>query len=92
VCGGSWPGESVWPEETPAVPVGGASSRDLTERELAVLRELALGRKYEEIAEDLGITANTVKYHIKNLLQKTGYRNTLQLVVDVVDKKLILPK
>jgi DNA-binding NarL/FixJ family response regulator len=40
----------------------------------------------------LGITANTVKYHIKNLLQKTGYRSTLQLVVDVVDKKLILPK
>jgi hypothetical protein len=32
-----------------------------------------------------------VKYHIKNLLQKTGCRSTLQLVVDVVDKKLILP-
>jgi DNA-binding NarL/FixJ family response regulator len=92
VCGRVMAGEAVWPEETPAVPVGGAASRDLTERELAVLRELALGRKYEEIASDLGITANTVKYHIKNLLQKTGYRNTLQLVVDVVDKKLILPK
>ena len=72
--------------------MGSAVSRDLTERELAVLRELALGHKYDEIAENLGITSNTVKYHIKNLLQKTGYRSTLQLVVDVVDKKLILPK
>jgi DNA-binding NarL/FixJ family response regulator len=92
VCGRVMAGQSVWPEETPVITVGSAVSRDLTERELAVLRELALGHKYEEIAENLGITSNTVKYHIKNLLQKTGYRSTLQLVVDVVDKKLILPK
>ena len=49
-------------------------------------------RKYEEIAADLGITPNTVKYHIKNILQKTGYQNTLQLVAEVVEKRLILPK
>ena len=85
-------GEAVWPEATPPVAVGSVSSRELTDRELAVLRQLALGRKYEEIAENLGISANTVKYHIRNLLQKTGYRSTLQLVVDVVDKKLILPR
>jgi DNA-binding NarL/FixJ family response regulator len=43
VCGRVMRGEAVWPEETPAVPIGGASSRDLTERELAVLRELPWG-------------------------------------------------
>ena len=85
-------GESVYPSETPSVNVGNAASRELTERELAVLRQLALGYKYEEIAENLGVSANTVKYHIKNLLTKTGYRSTLQLVVDVVGKRLILPK
>lgn len=31
-------------------------------------------------------------YHIKNILQKTGYQNTLQLVAEVVEKRLILPK
>ena len=41
---------------------------------------------------DLDITPNTVKYHIKNILQKTGYQNTLQLVAEVVEKRLILPK
>lgn len=92
VCARVISGQKVWPEETPAISIGSADSRDLTERELVVLRELAMGRRYEEIAEDLGITANTVKYHTKNLLQKTGYRSALQLVVDVVDKKLILPK
>jgi len=92
VCDRVMAGEPVWPEATPCLRVGAVSSRDLTERELEVLRELALGYKYEEIAEHLGITANTVKYHIKNLLQKTGYRNALQLVAEAVDKKLILPK
>jgi len=92
VCARVMRGEKVWPAETPSITVGISSSRELTDRELAVLRELALGYKYEEIADNLGITANTVKYHIKNLLQKTGYRSTLQLVVDVVDKKLILPR
>ena len=61
-------------------------------REFDIIRELAQGRKYEEIAADLGITPNTVKYHIKNILQKTGYQNTLQLVAEVVEKRLILPK
>lgn len=85
-------GESVYPPDTPPVPVGYAISNELTERELDVLRQLVLGYKYDEIAENLVVSANTVKYHIKNLLTKTGYRSTLQLVVDVVSKRLILPK
>ena len=84
-------GESVYPPDTPPVTVGYANSNELTERELAVLRQLALGFKYDEIAGNLNVSANTVKYHIKNLLAKTGYRSTLQLVVDVVGKRLILP-
>ena len=74
------------------ISVGYADSNELTERELDVLRQLALGNKYDEIAENLGVSANTVKYHIKNLLMKTGYRSALQLVADVVSKRLILPK
>jgi len=85
-------GESVFPPETPVVPVGVADSCELTLRELDVLRQLSLGNTYEEIAANLFITTNTVKYHIKNLLIKTGYRSALQLVVDVVSKRLILPK
>ena len=85
-------GESVYPDDTPVISIGIANSKDLTDRELDVLRQLALGYKYEEIAENLCVSSNTVKYHIKNLLIKTGYRTTLQLVVDVVGKRLILPK
>jgi DNA-binding NarL/FixJ family response regulator len=85
-------GESVYPSDAPVVSVGHTGSNELTEKELTVLRQLALGYKYDEIADNLSITTNTVKYHIKNLLTKTGYRSTLQLVVDAVSKRLILPK
>ena len=84
-------GESVFPNETPVVSVGCTKSNVLTERELTVLRQLVLGNKYEEIAEILGVSANTVKFHIRNLLAKTGYRSALQLVADVVSKRLIVP-
>ena len=85
-------GESVYPYETPVISIGSAKSNELKKRELIVLRQLALGYRYEEISENLSISPNTVKFHIRNLLTKTGYRSTLQMVVDVVNKKLILPK
>ena len=72
--------------------IGYSNSAEFTSREFDIIRELVQGRKYEEIAADLDITLNTVKYHIKNILQKTGYQNTLQLVAEVVEKRLILPK
>ena len=84
-------GESVYPDETPTIKIGEADSNELTDRELDVLRQLAHGYKYDEIAVNLVVSTNTVKFHIKNLLTKTGYRNTLQLVVDVVTKRLVLP-
>ena len=85
-------GEAVYPDETPVIRIGNVGSNELTEREFAVLRQLSRGCKYEEIAETLNVSTNTVKYHVKNLLAKTGYRTTLQLVVDVVNKRLILPE
>ena len=84
-------GESVYPDETPTIKIGEVDSSELTERELDVLRQLANGCKYDEIAANLLVSSNTVKYHIKNLLMKTGYRTTLQLVIDVVGKRLVLP-
>ena len=92
VCDRVMAGETVSPAEGPSVRVGWADSRDFTARELEILRELALGRRYEAIAGDLGISPNTVKYHVKNLLQKTGYETAMQLIADVVEKRLVLPK
>ncbi len=74
-------GESVYPGILPKVTVGNAMSTEFTEREIAVLRELVSGASNREIAANLSITENTVKMHITNMLQKTGFHSRLELAV-----------
>ncbi|MDX9917787.1 MAG: response regulator transcription factor [Gudongella sp.] len=84
-------GANIYPEETPLLDIGYASSVNFTARELEVLRELVNGFSYREVANELDIKERTVKQHISNMLSKTGYKSTMQLVVDVVNKNLIIP-
>ncbi|PZE92215.1 helix-turn-helix transcriptional regulator [Curtobacterium sp. MCLR17_039] len=62
------------PTEVDAVDNG-----DLTPRERDVLRLVATGVGNREIAEGLGISVNTVKYHVANLLRKHGARTRAEL-------------
>lgn len=74
-------GESVYPNAPPEIRMGNASSYDFTERELEVLRELTGGYTNQEIADTLHIASGTVKTHILNMLNKTGFRNRTELAV-----------
>jgi two-component system NarL family response regulator len=47
-------------------------SPSLTGREIEILGHVANGQTSKEIAEDLYISENTVKNHIRNVLDKTG--------------------
>jgi two-component system NarL family response regulator len=48
---------------------------ELTTRELEVLTELVKGASNRQIADDLVISENTVKNHIRNILTKLGVKN-----------------
>ena len=74
-------GESIYPDTTPTIQLGNAASSELTPKELEVLREMVGGYTNQEIAEKLGISVQTVKTHITNMLQKTGFRNRLELAI-----------
>jgi LuxR family maltose regulon positive regulatory protein len=50
----------------------------LSERELEVLRLLAAGLSYREIAEELYVSINTVKAHAKNIYSKLGVHGRMQ--------------
>lgn len=52
----------------------------LTHRERELLPSLRTGRTTAQIASHLGISVNTVKYHLKNLYGKLGVRNRAQAV------------
>lgn len=53
---------------------------NLTVREKELLRALANGWTNEQIASRIGISRNTVKYHLKNLYEKIGASNRAQAV------------
>ena len=74
-------GGSIYPSEPPRVSFGKAQRSDLTDRELDVLRELTASLTNEEIAERLNISANTVKRHLQNIMEKTGFSSRLELAM-----------
>lgn len=52
----------------------------LSEREMEIIQKMARGLSSEEVAKDLFISPYTVRTHRKNMLKKTGCRNTSQLI------------
>ena len=83
-------GKSVYPDRTPEVRIGDASSYDFTEAELKVLRLLVEGMSYNQMAQALGISMETVKTHVTNMLKKTGYSSKTKLAAMVMSNRLIV--
>ena len=63
----------------------------LTDRELELLHRVASGMSNREIANDLSISENTVKYHMKNILQKLGVSNRTEAATLGLQRGLIKP-
>jgi DNA-binding NarL/FixJ family response regulator len=90
VAGGVMEGNSYWPEaKTIPMPTGEAP---LTEREMEVLRLLCKHMTSKEIADELYITENTVKYHKSNMLGKTGFTKAIDLAFYMISNGWINPK
>jgi DNA-binding NarL/FixJ family response regulator len=60
----------------------------LTERELQVLKLVARGLNNREIARQLFISENTVKNHVRNILEKLQLHSRLEAVFYAVREKL----
>jgi DNA-binding NarL/FixJ family response regulator len=65
------------------------SDDDLTPREIEVLREIAEGNRNRDIAEKLSITEETVKVHIKHIMDKLGASDRTQAVAIGVRRGII---
>ncbi|HVB38993.1 MAG TPA: response regulator transcription factor, partial [Vicinamibacterales bacterium] len=61
----------------------------LTDREMEVLRLVAKGLNNRDIAKQLFISENTVKNHIRNILEKLQLHSRMEAVVYAVREKLL---
>ena len=81
-------GEHIFPDAPPVTQIGTAKNSEFTEAEMRVLRCLVQGMSYATTAETLGVDARTVKFHVRNMLQKTDFENKLQLAVAAIENRL----
>jgi DNA-binding NarL/FixJ family response regulator len=61
----------------------------LTARELEVLKLVAKGMSNREIADELYISENTVKNHVRNILEKLHLHSRMEAVIYAVREKLL---
>jgi DNA-binding NarL/FixJ family response regulator len=74
------------------IRVPGGSPRPtqrLTDRELEVLKLVTVGQRNREIAAELGISENTVKFHLKNIVEKLHAQNRAELAARAVREGLV---
>ena len=62
----------------------------LTERELSVLNVMAEGYSNPEIARQLGISRNTVKFHVSSIISKLGAASRTEAVAIGLKRGLII--
>ncbi|HUI48835.1 MAG TPA: response regulator transcription factor [Acidimicrobiia bacterium] len=63
--------------------------RRLTDRELEVLRLIARGMSNKDIAAELVIAENTVRNHVRNILEKLQVRSRVEAAMYAVREKLV---
>lgn len=69
-----------------------AQTQRLSERELQVVRLIAMGLNGSEIAAELHVAHNTVRTHVRNAMAKVGARSRAQLVAKALGDGLLLAR
>ncbi|RCW46683.1 LuxR family two component transcriptional regulator [Halopolyspora algeriensis] len=72
-----------------SAPIGDPELDQLTPRERDVLRLLARGYAYKEIASELFISVKTVETHVSSVLRKTQLSNRYELSRWASDRRLV---
>jgi DNA-binding NarL/FixJ family response regulator len=73
-------------------PSAGDAYAKLSQREIQILRLIALGKSNKEIAALLGVSANTVAVHRTNIMNTLGVHKAAELVLIAVKKGLVQPE
>ena len=70
-------------------PIGDAELDELTAREREVLRLIARGYRYKEIASSLHLSVKTVETHVSNVLRKLQLSSRHELTRWAAERRMI---
>ena len=73
------------------IALGAAPDSELTARQCEILAMVAQGLAYKEIGAALHISENTVKYHMREILQRLHARNREQVIAYALQTGLVKP-
>lgn len=62
---------------------------NFTTREIEVINKLSEGKNFKEVASDLYVSPHTINTHKKNILQKSGCKNTAELMTKCIREGVI---
>ena len=82
-------GKKRIPTELAAQLAEHVSDDNLTAREVEVLRQVSGGNRNRDIAELLHISEETVKVHVKHIMEKLGARDRTQAIAIAVRRGII---
>lgn len=83
-------GERVFPDCSPVIEMENMFSDEISPAQLEILRCYIRGMTYAEIGEKFGITSDGVRYHIREMIKKGGFKNKEELIATAIDSKLIV--
>ena len=83
-------GERVFPDSSPSVELKNMFSSEITPRQIQILRRFVIGMTYDEIAKELGLSKNGVRWNLDQIVEKGGFNNKHELLAAVIENKLIV--
>ena len=83
-------GEHIFPDISPSVELKDMFSSDISPRQIDILRRFVKGMTYDEIAAELKLSKNGVRWNLDRLVELGGFSNKHELLAAVIESKLIV--
>ncbi|MCR4890892.1 MAG: response regulator transcription factor [Lachnospiraceae bacterium] len=83
-------GEHVFPDTSPSVELKDMFSGDISPRQIDILRMFVKGFTYDEIAAEVKISKNGVRWNLDQIVEKGGFANKHEMLAAIIENKLIV--
>lgn len=83
-------GQRIFPDTSPSVELKDMLTSEISPRQIEILRRFVKGMTYEEIAKELKLSKNGVRWNLDQIVEKGGFKNKHEMLASVIENKLIV--